>query len=650
MSLSLFGTSELDDDQQQELARSMLKGLISSYADEADIFTELVQNAYDAVIARQQMESDYVGTITVVFGRRTNDDHYIYVQDDGIGMTPKIARKVFIPGYTYGKRKGSTIGYKGVGLSYVIAVSNHLAVITSRNDETTAWTIRHTNEWVQSAEKPDPIQTNVFEAPEYVEGLAAENVRGTGFYFALHPSHKPSTLSHQVSSVDDSLVELRRWAALVSTRTPLGVALSEESMPSKPVNVRLVMDRGSDDVSVLNVSRSKWDLDQNQIGYPFPHKVFHSGSDIAAIDTATIPQRDTQHLKRHNAVWHYWSADEIMAGMQLEDTDREFLAAHLDWVYGYYCYSTEILAHVNSELGVVRTPVRYGARLVVDGAPQGRAIDLALTSDQGLDRQTHIVISLKNTELDLGRKVISDENLIRVIQRVNSRVVTNLKEYRPYLRVRPRPDVAEDIASWIADVAGRAGNSPIAEMFDLIKTTATVLVEPSNEQETIALWSGIVASGVLPGYGIKALSGSARYDALVEISDEAFAQVGELAPVMSSPLIKENAVVEFKFHFEELISNFESGEKKPGEIDLAICWDLPNLNVRKGTLKPVYGKWKADRPMRAVSYVWSDTDGQLSFPVIALQNVVAELMHALTSPHETSYMNILQRRDEPHTI
>jgi hypothetical protein len=73
----------------------------------------------------------------------------LYVQDDG-GMEKAVAEKIFVPGYTANKRRGKTIGYRGVGMSYVVAVSNHLAMRTVRNGETSERTVRYCNDWTES--------------------------------------------------------------------------------------------------------------------------------------------------------------------------------------------------------------------------------------------------------------------------------------------------------------------------------------------------------------------------------------------------------------------------------------------------------------------------------------------------------------------
>jgi nitrogen-specific signal transduction histidine kinase len=112
MTLDIFGTSTLDEATRRDLIRKELLNLTTSYSDEADIFAELVQNAVDAITTRPSAAQDDKGELTIVIGRRKNNAHYFYVQDNGVGMDPDIVEKVFIPSFSYGKAQGKSIGYK----------------------------------------------------------------------------------------------------------------------------------------------------------------------------------------------------------------------------------------------------------------------------------------------------------------------------------------------------------------------------------------------------------------------------------------------------------------------------------------------------------------------------------------------------------
>lgn len=645
MSLDIFGTSTLDEATRRDLIRKELLNLTTSYSDEADIFAELVQNAVDAIAMRAPAAQSGKGELTIVIGRRKNNAHYLYVQDNGVGMSPDVVEKVFIPSFSFGKSQGKSIGYKGVGLSYVVAVSDHLAIRTKQGVLVTERTIRHTNGWVIDSEKPEPDVVAQFEVPPVVKSVAdGLGDTGTGVFFSFHPGSDPKTLDNLVY-VAEPKKELRSWTSFLCARTPVGLALPEGAEPAIPMDVRVILDHG-DLTEETTYERSRYNLDEGKVGYPFPESVFRVGIDTSDIDKTPAPQMSVRHERKHQAVFHEWAAQDLVDELDsLDDDERALLASHLVWIRGYLCYSTDVLKKVREEMGTRAAVVRYGAKLAVDGAPQGRPLELALTSDQGLDRQTHIVLGFSELGLDTGRKIVSDERVTKAINKVTQRVVTKLKDYRWTLKVKDKAPVASDLNKWISDIAARAGNSNIPELFADLKCVPPARVDPDNEQEVIALWTALITTGVLEGYEMRALSGFKRYDALVDIEPQAMDNNGALAAIAADFMPKKNAVLEFKWSFDDLITDFEEKVKLPQEIDLVVCWDCADLNLRVGGLVPTYAKWSHERRLRGATYNWSDDSGAIHFPVIALRNVVAELLVERNVSVGKPILDVLVNRD-----
>ena len=106
MGVDIFGIGALDEVHQKELIRKHLLNLTTSYSDESDVFTEIIQNAVDAITSRDPLSRTEDGQLTIVIGRRKGHAHYLYVQDNGVGMTSQLVDKVFIPGFSFGKNHG----------------------------------------------------------------------------------------------------------------------------------------------------------------------------------------------------------------------------------------------------------------------------------------------------------------------------------------------------------------------------------------------------------------------------------------------------------------------------------------------------------------------------------------------------------------
>jgi len=190
MNLNLFGLNDAEVfslDEKKAMAKRKLKNLLTSYADEADVFTEIIQNAMDAITQAIDKglykDGEERPKLIVVLGRREGETghHYLYVGDNGIGMSPKTANNISVPDFSFEKVRGQTIGYKGVGASYFFAASEHVALYTvDEEGTTTQYEVRRSYAWIMNEEDPLPVQNEREVAvPEYVRDLLP-NERGTG--------------------------------------------------------------------------------------------------------------------------------------------------------------------------------------------------------------------------------------------------------------------------------------------------------------------------------------------------------------------------------------------------------------------------------------------------------------------------------------
>ena len=127
-----------------------------------------------------------------------------------------------------------------------------------------------------------------------------------------------------------------------------------------------------------------------------------------------------------------------------------------------------MLKEVNQRLGGRALSVRHGIKIACDGIPQGRNVDLSLTANQGLDRQTHIVMSFKGLELDIGRKITADEIVASAIAKLGQRAVTILKDYRWAMKKKDRADYTSDIEQWVSAIESRAQTSLVRELFEVL--------------------------------------------------------------------------------------------------------------------------------------------------------------------------------------
>lgn len=630
--MDIFGIDDVEVVDRAEVTRRNLKNLLTSYADEADVFTESVQNAVDAITsaaAQGMFANGENPRITIMLGRSVDRQHYIYVADNGVGMDQNVAKRITVPGYSYGKARGKTVGYKGVGASYFFAATDKAALRTRTNDSPlTEYTVYRSHNWIKNDGERRPEINPIFDVPEAVKKLS-HNKRGTEVFFQFHDSMKPASLSNIVLVGGGRETELANWMSFLCSKTPIGAVVDRSNMNAEIV---IGLDLGDGEIVQRQWRLGSYSADDRIAGYPYPHLVLRTAKDVAEIDA--LPQhRHHAHLGRYAAVYKEWSSEEIIQETSsLEQEEIAKLQEHLDGVYGYFCYSTDVLKEVNSRLGARTHLIRYGIRIASDGVAQGRNVDLSLTSNQGLDRQTHIVIRFKNLELDTGRKISADEVIGAAIAKLGRRIVDVLKDYRWAMKKKDRPDVQSDLLAWRDDVDVRHRVALTPLLFSN-GSKSPLLVDPSNEQEVIALFAALLTSDKIRGIDIAAISGFERYDCLANVTDlgAGLRGLGDPLAVRSAAAkpTGEKLVIEFKYSFNELLQDFADKKKNPAEIDIAVCWSVPDLTMNRGSVQPCYGQWRDHRALHAASYIWTDENETSSLAVISLQNVVAELLAKL---------------------
>lgn len=656
--MDVFGIDDVELVDRTEVARRNLKNLLTSYADEADVFTESLQNAVDAITSAKS-EGMYrdgeLPRITVVLGRPIDRQHYIYVADNGVGMSSEVAKRITVPGFSHGKAKGKSVGYKGVGASYFFAATNKAAIRSvSLDGELTEYTVYNSHNWIRNEGERRPEIKPIFDIPKSIAALV-DTKRGTETYFQFHDSMRPATLNNIVVIGGGAESELKNWMSFLCAKTPIGSVLDRSDLNAEIV---ICLDRGDGDVIQQKWRSGTYSFDNRTTGYPFPHLVLNTAKNTSEIDKTEVHRKHI-HAGKHAAVYKVWSADAIIQDTaSLEQDEISKLQEHLDGVYGYFCYSTDVLKVINSRLGSRASLIRHGIRIASDGVAQGRNVDLSLTSSQGLDRQTHIVLMFRNLELDTGRKISADEVIGSAISKLGRRVVDVMKDYRWAMKKKDRPDVQSDLAAWRRDVDVRHQTALTPLVFPN-GSKSPLLVDPSNEQEVIALFSALVTADKIRSIDIAAISGFERYDCLANVSD-----LGDKIRDPEDPLAVrvhnatptgEKLVIEFKYSFDELLQDFSEKKKNPAEIDVLVCWSVPQLSVERGRFQPCYGQWRDYRALHSASYIWTDENETSSFAVISLKNVIAEILahqeiRAEKDGQGRALISRLEQHDSDHLV
>ncbi|WP_313601075.1 hypothetical protein [Rhizobium sp.] len=377
-----------------------------------------------------------------------------------------------------------------------------------------------------------------------------------------------------------------------------------------------------------------WSPHDHTIGYPFPWRVLKVAHEIDVIDS-TPPSQQNTHFRKYQAIRKRFSVDSVIGlqnPIEFTDDEREIVEGYLDFVDMFFAYSTDVFKIITERSGCRAAPVRYGVKLLVDGVPQGRPLDFDLTSLQGLGRQAHCVIAFKRLSLDVGRKIPANEAVAEVIRKIGVRMMTIVSDYRWTLRIKDRPDIATDLADWVSKINSRTSGSIVRHLFELSSKISPLDVDPDSENDVIYLFGALVSQGLLKGYVVRALSGSARYDGIVNISDEP--ETRDYSDPLSlrdesASVAGDDKVLEFKFSFESLLEDFDTKKKNPVEIDVVVVWNLPSLSITRGSISYCYDDKEDTRPIYGCTHIWRDENDTSSLPIISLQHVCAILSRNL---------------------
>lgn len=621
-----FGLSEtLDADEIREIRKRELSNLLTSYADEADVFSEMIQNGFDAVMlakAKGQFAEGTAPRLDIFIGRRSGDEHYFAVVDNGVGMDPDIASRFSIPGWGLGKERGKTVGHKGIGASFVVAATNRFALSTSGAAGTrTQMTISNAYTWIRNLTAPSPVVSDTADFPLPVEN--AIPARGTAVCVYFHEGMRPSKLSWVVTLSDDPEQEVANWASYLCLKTSLGQARDNGL---QDFVVRFHLDRGGSLHSYDWRFGPPFSRNNRTLGYPFPNNVLAVAEPISQIDR--IPDTHKHlHRNRYQALVIDLSKEDVDA-IDLSTEEREVVQEHFESAHLYYAYSVSLLDEIRKRLGT--THFRHGIKLVVDNVPQGRLIDFSLTRNQGLDRQMHAVISFRGLELDSGRKIPANEDVASAIRKIGTYIAGKAGDYKFFIRKKELPEKPADLSKWREEIIERRKDSLAGALFKAKGYETPLHADPYSESDVIALTAGMLARGMLKGLRLYSLSSSAIYDCLADIVCSEPELRTESDPLSVRTLgggrERDLGVVEFKFVFESLIADFQNNVKRAADIHLLICWDVGSLNVGRGQLDFWYGPKADRREVYAATHVWTDDNLETTIPVISLKHVVAILL------------------------
>lgn len=634
-----LGTTPEEADLQgivDDANRRIVRNVLNSYAGFFDVFSEMIQNGLDALQMKQRaVGSGYVPRLSITIDIR---NRRIQVVDNGIGMDETQFKFCLRPNVSF--KKGAAVrGHKGVGATYLAYAFSLVKLQSKKNGVSTSAVLRGGRNWAEdeSGSVPRPkFEQQPFEVPE----LAGEE-SGTSIEVIIgdSPGERPRDLGWIGAR------NAEQWLNVLRIKTPLGGVYF--STPQFKPTVR---------VTVADHEGSMTSIESASCEYYYPHEIpagkVKALSDINLAldeikgDPNTKFAKLSQDFKRLDCVYEIWDRTSLLSedspfASALNEEFRQLIERHNVFVYGAFLSSSKQWSEFNDTTLKLRKGTRLlhgGLQIASDGMVQGDLSVIPLTSTIGYQANSHVIVHFTDGDPDMGRKVFQPE-LKNLAESLAVRAVNIFKRHLQHMR----PDTgatsippSKALHEWKKAQEIYRDSNPLSLTFNDIPLA--LISEPQQEQDVIALFHELIGAGVIRGIRIFSTSQNETYDSLIELSypeHEGFRHDRQKNPLGVSielpfPYTSEPQVLEYKYDFDSLITDFAKEIKFPQHINLVVCWQASGAFREKYYLNSLLiGEEGSDRTVFGATHqAYSEGDREKRFEVIILKDLLSYLHNA----------------------
>jgi len=515
---------------EEDPNKPVILNVLNSYTGFYDVFSELIQNALDALQLKYRNEPGYVPKLNILIDMKTRR---IRVSDNGVGMSIDQFKFCFRPNVTF-KRGAGLRGNKGVGATY-LAYGFSLIRIQSKQQGTLLGAIlRGGRRWAEdtSGVVPRPkLESKEFSATELeheTSGSCFEIILGDS------PGERPRDLGWIGART------AKQWLDVLKIKTPLGAIVLTTAKFSPKITIKIVDPDGAVTEEVSSTAE-----------YYYPHEIpgkVASLSDIKLAldkipgDAATKFAKLGNEFKKLDCMYEIWDkriilddAADFSSGLDPEE--KILVERHNVVVYAAFLSSSKQWGDFNDNVIGLRKGQRImqgGLQLACDGMVQGDPLVIPLTSTIGYQANAHVIVHLTEGNPDMGRKVFQPE-LKRMAEKLAVRAVAIFKRHLQHRRPDAGPpsiSASKALHEWKKAQEDHRDRKPLNLTLNGI--SLSLMSEPQQEQDVIALFHELLGVGLLKGFRIFATSQNETYDSLYELdypNDQHFKYENSIRPL-----------------------------------------------------------------------------------------------------------------------
>lgn len=499
------------------VAHQTIRNIVVSYEAGTDPIAEAVQNALDAVVDGGQISVSYDPSS----GR-------LAVDDNGTGLTRESFAQLVSPNVST-KQSGNSVGYKGVGLTFLCFSSDEVEIA---GDGWTA-TIRHARQWVDD---PFGWRWPTQPAVHFSEGPPRAGLR----YSATLADRARQHLS-MISSAAQLALVLRAY-------TPLGALTA-----TKAVAVTADVPGTGQPVPVAQQPLLPTDV-------------------VAAPDRLDLTAATGSPQPTYDGTWQTWSAGELrelVTRRRQGDTAsrlRDVVSEHSIRAFGYFAKSREALTALGDGPDGYELLGTHGVRVFARNQPLSRPPQpVRLTGSTGYFNRLWIRFDV-DAEADIGRKALPaiEHDLQELAALVGGELVRAGTGwlYTEDPEIRSRSDEGSRRSKthrWEID-------GETIEYWDI-----------RDEQDVVALYNRFTGAGLLQHLPIVASWGStgvydARARCLPSLAHPSLERTRPGVAAARDVLLR----LEFKLRAKDIVRDVEARKKSFPNIDLLVAWDVGN--------------------------------------------------------------------------
>lgn len=567
--------------------KRQIKNILKSYVSAYDPFSELIQNAMDAVDIRltRLKEDNYKKKISILIDLQNN---ILSISDNGIGFNHAEFKSFLAPNISF-KDGSKTRGHKGVGSTYIAFGFNFLQLGTKSPDYKFVAEMVDGRKWVDDNEgivtKPSVKESNIIHDQF--------KIIDRGATFTIKFGGENTRPKHLTWFGADNA---QQWLHILLIKTPLGnIDFFNENPFKTYVNLEVIDSNGK-----------KTEIDNEPADYVYPHTKIAASANLKEIisfqeklvkegkPVTTI----TSKYSRLNGFYEFFNKEDLinLPTSKMNNEHRALVEQYKISAYGYFCYSTEIWEELNDKIIQLRKGTRIlrgGLQLANNFMTQGDLIAIPLTSNIGYQNQAHVLVLFSNADPDLGRKGFQPE-LKDLAEIISVGIVNKFKKWRHLLKIDTgaRPNIAssDDVYNWINAQTKYEESNPLviknknffAPVYEISITSV-----PQSEQDVIVLFNQLLAGGVIRGIKLLATDQKKQYDGVFKyyvkepLNNHVYHNTENPLGVSDLEVRKDYMsrpwILEYKYSVDALIREFENEEKKENEINLVVAWETGDL-------------------------------------------------------------------------